>query len=60
MAETTPGPVAPLQLIESEADGYCDPVTGVCAVPGTALHEPAADQDNSDPDGNSQGAVPGD
>jgi hypothetical protein len=29
MAETLPV----LQLIEAEADGYCDAETGVCAVP---------------------------
>ncbi|MFJ9587993.1 hypothetical protein [Streptomyces acidicola] len=39
MAETTPETPRPLQIIEGEADGYCDPVTGVCAVPGVAQPE---------------------
>lgn len=34
MAETTPGQTSgPLQLLESGAAGYCDPVTGLCVLP---------------------------
>ena len=30
---------APLQILDSVADGYCDPVTGVCMLPGAAPPE---------------------
>lgn len=34
MAETTTSrTAAPLQLLESGAVGYCDPVTGLCVLP---------------------------
>lgn len=34
MAEATPSQTAgPLQLLESGAAGYCDPVTGLCVLP---------------------------
>jgi hypothetical protein len=33
MADDT-SPAEPLQLVEVEADGYCDPETGVCVLPG--------------------------
>jgi hypothetical protein len=34
MAETTASQTAgPLQLLESGAVGYCDPVTGLCVLP---------------------------
>ncbi|MBF8185502.1 hypothetical protein ITP53_07060 [Nonomuraea sp. K274] len=48
MVDETPMPALPLQLIESDPDGYCDPVTGVCAVPGAAKPEPTADDGNRD------------
>ncbi|MFJ9587951.1 hypothetical protein [Streptomyces acidicola] len=48
MAEMTPESVRPLQIIDDEVDGYCDPVTGVCAVPGAAKPEPTTDDDRSD------------
>jgi hypothetical protein len=50
MAEATPTPETPLQLIDSDADGYCDPVTGVCAVPGTV---PSAEQQHPKVSGDS-------
>jgi len=34
MADTTPIVASPLQFIQGEADGYCDPVTGLCMLPG--------------------------
>ncbi|MEU1513863.1 hypothetical protein ABZ490_17160 [Streptomyces sp. NPDC005811] len=43
MAETTPEPVAPLRFVQGEADGHCDPVSGVCAVPGAVPTGPADD-----------------
>jgi hypothetical protein len=39
MADSTP----PLQFVEGEADGYCDPATGVCLVPGAAVVSPATE-----------------
>ncbi|MFI6733126.1 hypothetical protein ACIBI9_09360 [Nonomuraea sp. NPDC050451] len=47
MADDAPTPAVPLQLIEGAPDGYCDPVTGVCVVPGAAEPEPTADAGNS-------------
>lgn len=41
MADNTP--TAPLQFVESETDGYCDPVTGACAVPGAATATPTSE-----------------
>jgi len=40
-------PATPLQLLPDAADGYCDPVTGTCAVPGPAAadDEPTADDE---------------
>lgn len=43
MADDTPTPAVPLQFIGGDPDGYCDPVTGACAVPGAADPEPTAD-----------------
>ncbi|MEU6611905.1 hypothetical protein ABZ922_44070 [Streptomyces shenzhenensis] len=48
MAERAPEPVQPLQILQGEADGYCDPVTGVCAVPGVAPPEPTTSDDDND------------
>jgi hypothetical protein len=47
MADTLPTAV-PLRLIESETDGYCDPVTGVCAVPGAASATPTCEAQSPD------------
>jgi hypothetical protein len=41
MADTTPITAPPLQLIQGQADGYCDPVTGLCVLPGTPTGAPA-------------------
>ncbi|MFC3996112.1 hypothetical protein ACFOVU_09320 [Nocardiopsis sediminis] len=55
MAETVPEPPRPLLLVHGEADGYCDPATGLCAVPGTTDPEPIADADAADADGGAPG-----
>ncbi|GAX58799.1 hypothetical protein [Streptomyces olivochromogenes] len=34
MADPAPGTPEPLQFLDGEADGLCDPSTGVCTVPG--------------------------
>ncbi len=47
MADTLPTAV-PLQLIEGETDGYCDAVTGVCAVPGAARATPTSEARSPD------------
>jgi hypothetical protein len=47
MADDTPATAVPLQFIESEADGYCDPVNGVCAWPGAATAAPASEDRSS-------------
>jgi len=40
MAEpTTKQTAGPLQLLESGAAGYCDPVTGLCMLPASQLPE---------------------
>ena len=42
-------PATPLQLLPDAADGYCDPVTGTCAVPGaTADGDEPPDDDGAD------------
>ena len=35
----------PLRLIEVEPDGYCDPATGLCAVPETVSATPTPPSD---------------
>ena len=34
--DTAPGTPAPLELLHDDTAGYCDPVTGICELPGTA------------------------
>jgi len=47
MADALPAAM-PLRLIAVETDGYCDPVTGVCAAPEAASATPASDAQPSD------------
>jgi hypothetical protein len=35
-------PSTPLQFVEAEADGYCDPETGVCILPPIPAQRPEA------------------
>jgi len=44
---TTPQTAGPLQLLESEAAGYCDPVTGLCVLPA-ALPELRGDPETKE------------
>ena len=36
----TPTTAPKLQLLDTQPDGYCDPVTGVCMLPGATTGEP--------------------
>jgi hypothetical protein len=38
-----------LQLIEAEADGYCDAETGLCAVPPAVTAPPSPDEPEEEP-----------
>lgn len=38
-----------LQLIEADADGFCDAETGVCAVPQAATAPPSPDEPEEEP-----------
>jgi hypothetical protein len=52
MADTPPT-LVPLQLIQSETAGYCDPVTGMCTAPQAASTAPPSEAqppDESDPE----------
>ena len=52
MADNT----SPLQFVEGEADGYCDPETGLCMVPGAAAASPTTEAESPDETGStSQG-----
>jgi hypothetical protein len=48
MADIAPITAPPLQLIQGQADGYCDPVTGLCTLPGTSAVAPAPEEDPAD------------
>jgi len=49
MADTTTEQTAgPLQLLESGAAGYCDPVTGLCVLPA-AVPELRGDPETTTP-----------
>ena len=48
MADNTPATASPLQFVESEPDGYCDPVTGVCVWPGAATATPGSETRSPD------------
>ncbi|MFI9836260.1 hypothetical protein ACIHFD_04455 [Nonomuraea sp. NPDC051941] len=55
MADGTPTSAVPLQLIEGDADGYCDPVTGVCVLPtGTAAGLTSEKRPPDEPGGSDQ------
>jgi hypothetical protein len=57
MADTTTQQTAgPLQLLESGAAGYCDPVTGLCVLPA-ALPEVRADPDTTTLPGHAEKVV---
>ena len=47
---TASGPPAPLELLQDDAAGYCDPVTGICVLPGAASNvaEPERPQPQDD------------
>ena len=34
--DAAPGAQAPLELLQDDTAGYCDPVTGACELPGAA------------------------
>jgi hypothetical protein len=58
MAETTASQTAgPLQLLESGAFGYCDPVTGLCVLPA-AVPELRGDPETTTLPGHAENAVP--
>ena len=44
MAEARTPAVMPLQFLKQEADGYCDPVSGVCARSGLPGEPPTPTQ----------------
>jgi hypothetical protein len=57
MAEpTTPQTAGPLQLLESRAAGYCDPVTGLCVLPA-ALPELRGDPETTTLPGHTEKVV---
>ena len=43
MAERAAEPAPSLRLVAGAADGYCDPVTGVCTLPGAVPDAVRAD-----------------
>jgi hypothetical protein len=51
MAE--PAPATPLQLLGDDAAGYCDPVSGTCALPAAV---PSESQDDAGDAGGAGGA----
>ena len=48
---------APLQMLQGDTDGYCDPVDGVCVLPG-ATEPQAAEPVNPGPDTTAAGPAP--
>ncbi|MFE4831188.1 hypothetical protein [Streptomyces sp. NPDC056672] len=48
MADTPLETMPPLHLIDAETDGYCDTVTGVCAVPSAARYGTAVPDTGGD------------
>ena len=45
--DTAPAAPTPIELLPDDTLGYCDPVTGVCALPGAASY--AAEPQQSPP-----------
>jgi hypothetical protein len=42
--DTAPGTAAPLELLQDDTVGYCDPVTGACELPGAASNAAEPEQ----------------
>ncbi|GAA2349158.1 hypothetical protein GCM10010376_83960 [Streptomyces violaceusniger] len=57
MDDQAPGTPAPLRFLDGEAEGLCDPATGVCAVPGAPAPS-TAPSDNTAPSGGETADTP--
>jgi hypothetical protein len=42
--DTAPGAPAPLELLQDDTAGHCDPVTGACVLPGAASNTAEPEQ----------------